>query len=277
MGSVSPGAGDDGDDEASDDETPGQEEEAKEGGDNNNKESEEEEFVIPRSIREIYMISNRNRRNKKAGSPTPERGVMTPTSEKEREELARAEALLQKSGAAVMGYFDDPGAGPGMKRPCTPGAKSSGRESEESVPSDTVPSKEDDVQFMKDIGWLYKSDTVEFLTSQPCGSRDRVESTGSQDEPIAVKELNRHTTYGYDDPGVMPATQQPNPFFQGETLMKGGPFMTQSMTKSDHPRKSSSGGKGGGGRRRRHQHLERPSSRTDSRTHGYRERTENQR
>ena len=43
------------------------------------------------------MISNRNRRNKKAGvrsgTPTPERGV-TPTSEKEREELAQAEALV---------------------------------------------------------------------------------------------------------------------------------------------------------------------------------------
>jgi hypothetical protein len=59
------------------------------------------EFRIPRSIREIYMISNRNRRNKKTGSPTPERGV-TPTSEKDLEELAKADALLEEHGDAVV-------------------------------------------------------------------------------------------------------------------------------------------------------------------------------
>ncbi|KAL7562909.1 hypothetical protein ACA910_000281 [Epithemia clementina (nom. ined.)] len=68
----------------------------------------EEEFSIPRSMREIYKISNRNRRHKKSGSPTPltERGgTLPPSNEKELAELERAEALLQGRGMDAAGFL----------------------------------------------------------------------------------------------------------------------------------------------------------------------------
>ena len=68
----------------------------------------EEEFSIPRSMREIYKISNRNRRHKKTGSPTPlaERGcTLPPSNEKELAELEKAEALLQERGMDAAGFL----------------------------------------------------------------------------------------------------------------------------------------------------------------------------
>jgi exosome complex exonuclease RRP6 len=264
LGLIAPGVGDE---EMTVDEKPVRDE-IQDGSEDQELEEEEGEgeFVIPRSIREIYMISNRNRHRKKAGSPTPERGLM-PASEKEREELAKAEALLKDCVSAVAGYFDkSAGASPPGKRPRT----KSGHESEESVSSGAVPSKEEDVRFMKGIGWLDKSDNAESIVKQPYAGGGRVESTGSQNVQVVVKELNRHTMY--DGPGVLPTSQQSNPFFQGEAL-KGCP-LTQRMAKSDHPRKNSAPGNSGGKRTGRRQ--ERPVK-TNSRSHAYRKRTENQR
>lgn len=147
LGLVASSKGDDDDDDYDDDDLPARGKE-KIGNSGANDEMDEE-FVIPRSIREIYMISNRNRRNKKAGSPTPEQGAM-PTNEKEREELLQAEALLKERGDALAGYFNfDADTSPG-KRART----KCGRESEESVPDPGIDivSKEDDVAFMKEIG-----------------------------------------------------------------------------------------------------------------------------
>lgn len=120
------------------------------------------EFVIPRSIREIYMISNRNRRNKKTSSPTSQEKPLV-----DEDELAKAEAVLEKHGEAVAGYFDSLSV-PISKRART--KSGSGRESAESVPennkdvsSTAMPSKEDDLSFMKEIGWLNQGEDMPSL------------------------------------------------------------------------------------------------------------------
>lgn len=123
------------------------------------------EFVIPKSIREIYMISNRNRRNKKTTSPTTEEKPLV-----DADELEKAEEILQMHGQAVAGYFDSLSV-PISKRART--KSESGRESAESVPENSkdknassnpvMPSKEDDLSFMKEIGWLNQGEDMPSL------------------------------------------------------------------------------------------------------------------
>jgi hypothetical protein len=209
----------------------------------------DEDFVIPRSIREIYMISNRNRRNKKAGSPTPERGV-TPTSEKERLALAQAEALLLSRGDAVGRYFNDElTSGKRQKQILT---SNTGRESEETLPqyesSMDVASKESDFTFMKSIGWIPNSDTTtveEFLNQHPTSTRVSTHLEQSQQsantttvgsnvsESLSKPKVEVETTAA--PIGVIhPVSQQQwntssntNPFFVGAAAQGGGPMQQQ--------------------------------------------------
>jgi hypothetical protein len=162
------------------------------------------EFVIPRSIREIYMISNRNRRNKKASSPSSQDKSLV-----DDEELAKAEELLLSRGEAVAGYFDSL-ADPISKRART--KSGSGRESAESVPdsgkdttASAMPSKEDDMAFMKEIGWLEQGEDMASLLGK------------DQKEPVA------------------------NPFFAGAALQGGalhGSKPAADKKNADKPNKS---------------------------------------
>ena len=206
----------------------------------------EEEFVIPRSIREIYMISNRNRRNKKAGSPTPERGS-TPTTEKERLALAEAEALLLSRGDAAARYFmDEATSGKRQKQRST--KSSMGRESEETLPvydsTMDVASKEDDFQFMKSIGWIPNSEgvTVDSFLNQRLGTTIALPSPNEQsttkissdnEPPPPNKQVAVDSTVA--NIGVIHPTSQQlwnsgnstNPFFAGAAAQAGGPLQQQ--------------------------------------------------
>jgi len=122
----------------------------------------DEEFVIPRSMREIYKISNRNRRNKKATSPTPDRLAM-PSSEVEMEHLAAAENLIKERGLDGKGYFDS-SLSPKRQR-----TKSTGTEHDDSSgPGSRENSfnREDDAAFMQEIGWINSRDEVDHLLGQ---------------------------------------------------------------------------------------------------------------
>jgi exosome complex exonuclease RRP6 len=235
---------------------------------------EEEEFVIPRSMREIYKISNRNRSNKKAGSPTPERG-MTPTTEKEREELARAEALLKERGIAELGYFDENPPSPGKRQRLR---SATGRESEESVPQDSsnVASKEDDIAFMEEIGWINNSAEIETIVGRRYGD----EAEDQTDGTVQMKGANPHAAapaYGYDYSsvgpiGAMPAAQSVNPFFTGAAIT-GGPLAqgAQSAVKPVDFRSKKGIPTSRSKQNRNKQPQERPEKK-DGRTHAYRKR-----
>jgi len=221
-------------------------------------EDEEVDFPIPRSMREIYNISNRNRRNKKTGSPTPERGV-TPTSEKEQQELLAAERLLKESGMFGSMYFDDSGSTPG-KRARTRTA--SGRESEESVPpetNDSSASREEDIQVMKEIGWIQSNDGgVKDKPGKPAIGRPATK--GGDPPPPGFDYAAAGGTGAIVDPS---SRQGANPFFSGAALM-GGPLAAQAggTTAGSRTRR-------GPRHRQQNRRQERPEKK-DGRTHSYR-------
>lgn len=224
------------------------EEEGQEDGDDDAKvEAEEEDFVIPRSIREIYKISNRNRRNKKAFSPTPERGV-TPTSD-EKEELARAEAILKERDAEV-GYLFDQGSSGSPKRLRT--KSTGGSEGSPAPDGGAAPSKEEDLAFMREVGWVQPHESNESIFAQQYGN------------PATVEEASKNPYYEYAPVAMSTAatSANANPFFSG-AAMQGGALAASGNQK---PRKPSnkSGGRGGNNRRQ-----ERPE-RKDGRSTAYR-------
>ena len=210
--------------------------------------AEEEDFVIPRSIREIYKISNRNRRNKKAFSPTPERGV-TPTSDKERDELAKADALLKENSDSV-GYLFDQSNSP--KRPRT---KSTG-ESEGSPAPESAPtaSKEEDLAFMREVGWVKPHESNESILAQQYSN------------PASTDEVNKNPYYEYAPVAMTSTTASTNtnPFFSGAAL-QGGALAAAGNAKPRRPNNRT----GGSGRSGQNKRQERPEKK-DGRSFAYR-------
>lgn len=225
-----------------------EEEEGQEDGENDPKaEMEERDFVIPRSIREIYKISNRNRRNKKAFSPTPERGV-TPTSDKEKEELAKAEALLKEQDAEVSYLFDQSNSSPKRLRTKSTG----GSEGSPAPDGGSAPSKEEDLAFMREVGWVEPHESNETILAQQYGN------------PAAVEEANKNPFYEYAPVAMSSAatSADANPFFSGSAL-QGGALAASGSQKQRKPNVKS-GGRGGHNKRQ-----ERPE-RKDGRSFAYR-------
>jgi len=216
--------------------------------------SDEEDFPVPRSMREIYKISNRNRRNKKTGSPTPERGV-TPTSEKEREELAAAEALMRDRGVLATAYFDESGNSPG-KRQRTKNL--SGRESEESIPPEShvsAASREEDLAVIRSVGWMQGTSGEGSF-----GGSSGVTGQHQHQNPPAFD----YSTVGAI--GAMGTSQGQNPFFAGAAAA-GGSTATQAFSKPEQQRTNRGSARGGRQNRRR----ERPEKK-DGKSTSYRRR-----
>lgn len=249
-------------------------------------EDNEEEFVIPRSMREIYKISNRNRRNKKVASPTPDRAT-TPADQVELDHLAKAEKLLRERGLGGRGYFDDlSSSGSTSKRQRT---KSTGNDQDESggtgsnENSFTV-SREEDVSFMQDIGWIKSKEEAEKLlaTDGEAGTKTPVDEVNAIHEgdrtgsPSKSGRESKTPTFDYSSVGAIGAfssnsqqgSQSANPFFTGAALI-GGP-LAQGGTitnKSDRKKTTAKGGKQSNNRNRQ----ERPEKR-DGKSHAYRKR-----
>jgi hypothetical protein len=231
---------------------------------------EDMEFRIPRSIREIYMISNRNRRNKKTGSPTPERGV-TPTSEKDLEELAKADALLEEHGDAVVGYFDETANTSPGKRHKT----KSDRDSEETVPDapGNVATKDDDLAFMKEIGWIKSEDDLNSILNQRFG-RSRT-GTNEASNPDDAEGDNRPRSANAEVAAlgvIHPSMQQPgsNPFFTGAAAAEGA-SQQQRHLKKPNAVPATTAPANAKGKANRNRQPERPE-RKDNRTYAYRKR-----
>ena len=214
-------------------------------------EAEEEDFVIPRSIREIYKISNRNRRNKKTYSPTPEGGV-TPTNEKERDELARAEAVLKEHGDSVGYLFDQSNT---TKRPRT---KSSGGSEGSPAPPEggMSPSKEEDLAYMREVGWVQPHESNESILSQQYGS------------PVTEEEANKTPYYEYAPVAMSSAaaSANANPFFSGAALQGGALAASGSQKQRKPNNRPGSAGSGRGSQNNRRQ--ERPEKK-DGRSFAY--------
>jgi hypothetical protein len=181
-----------------------EEDDANEGDADGKVDTAEDEFVIPRSIREIYKISNKNRRNKKTFSPTPERGV-TPTTEKEKAELADAEALLKQHNDSV-GYLFDQSDSPKRPRTKSSGGSEGSPAPEAGTSSSKDEAKEEDLAFLREVGWVQEHESNESILVEQYASAEPANETSKNPyfgyTPVAMSSSN-----------VSANTNANNPFF----------------------------------------------------------------
>ena len=266
LGLISSGAGLDDDDDDRD----GVEEGGVPGAgrDGKSRENDEDDFVIPRSMREIYRISNRNRRNKKASSPAPnERG--TPINEKELEALAQAEAVLKARGLEGRNYFDEFPDSPKRQRTKSTGTASTSSEEGQGHDSGTI-SREDDIALMQEIGWIKGKEEVESMLKHgnPPGEGDDGAADAQNESEDDESSKPSKPTFDYASVGAIGAFNpagptSSNPFFAGAATAGG--HLTQ-LGKTDR-KKQNSGGRGKQSRRQ----VERPEKR-DGRAQAYKKR-----
>jgi len=151
----------------------------------------ETEFEIPRSINEIYKISNRNRRNKKSMSGTPD--VENTEKLGMDAENSEAEKVLAARGAA---YFDD---------------KTKRQKADE---DELRTSQEEDISFMEEIGWVKDKDEVKSLKPRLRDDSEQFEGNGDR----TGKEVDK--SFDYSNVGNIGVynpigNSQTNPFFSG--------------------------------------------------------------
>lgn len=196
--------------------------------DDKENEDSETEFVIPRSMREIYKVSNRNRRNKNVAFPESLGLEVSQGATADAGTVEEAEAVLSARGTA---YFD----------------LSRKRQKHEEEDTDQQVSQEDDIAFLQKIGWVKDAEEAEALKPRPRG--DSEDFDGDEDKP--EKEIVRPLDYstvgniGVYDPTAPPAA---NPFFAGAAVAGSGFDQGSSGPKRDKAKrggKTSRAGRGG--------------------------------
>lgn len=224
----------------------------------------DEDFVIPKSMREIYKISNRNRRNKNSISPTNlERSGVMP-EQMDVDTLAGAEAVLKKSG-----FYAEEVEGSKRQKSDSGGA---------------APSREQDIEFMKSLGWIKSKEELDAMLEPPSRenaediSSEAIESSMDRETPTdgeskASASTGKDTSksaspfdyssigpIGVYNPAAPPAA---NPFFGGaSTMPRESPSISkQGTTKRAAADKKKTSGKGKPGRGGKQQ--ERPDKRGD--------------
>lgn len=195
-----------------------------------------DDFQIPKSMREIYKISNRNRRNRNIPSPpSAERSGMM-AEPMAVDTLEGAEAALAGTGYA------------NIKRPRA--------KSEESGDGDDSarPSREDDIEFMKEIGWIQNKDELKALVNPRRDDGEEADADGSTEDADREtptdggdsKSSSKASPFDYSSIGqigVYPTSSSPssNPFFAGAAV---------AGTSSTPSRRRNKGGRGRSGRGR---------------------------
>uniref|UniRef100_A0A7S4AKJ7 HRDC domain-containing protein n=1 Tax=Pseudo-nitzschia australis TaxID=44445 RepID=A0A7S4AKJ7_9STRA len=211
---------------------------------------EQEEFVIPRSMREIYRISNRNRRNKKSSSPLPQEH-----DEEELKELEKAELILKSRSSEGKNYIDMIPSSPKRQRTKSSGAASLSS-SEDAIGQDSGSlTREDDIALMQEVGWVEGEEEINSMLKQ------RHDADGDDDESSedGAKRGETPKPFDYSNVGSIGAfnpTPSANPFFSGAAL--NGGHLIQQANKMDKKKTSTVGNRGGKQTRRQ---AERPDKR----------------
>ena len=217
-----------------------EEEEEEDEADKENGEESEDDFQIPRSLREIYKISNRNRRNKKASSPPPASDRGNVKSSVPEDELAKANQLLASKGAYGQEYFD------------------SANKRQRKGDDDGASGRTDDIEFMAEIGWI--KDKKEAQELQKEATADNGSDGGDTTEAKEAKSFD-YSSIG--NIGVYnPGGGHSNPFFAG-----GAGAFSQTQRRGRDTSRKGRGGRGGS-RKGSGQRQERPEKR-DGRTFVY--------
>ena len=276
---------DDDDDDVEDDE------EENEGDGTPAEQGEEDEFQVPRSLKEIYKISNRNRRNKKAVSPPPGPDRGTSQTFSSDDALARANAVIEARG---KGYFDT-----GNKRQ-RKGSDAGGATDDNGGGGgdEASPGREDNVGFMTNIGWIKDKTEADNLQKEAIPGEtgtdmDSGNTEGTTKESPGPSSSSTGAGTGTGAGGIPPSSSKPfdygaignigvynprgqtNPFFSGGS----GPLhrQQQQQQQQQQGREGHHGGnqynrKGRGGARGRrgrgNSRQERPE-RKDGRTFVY--------
>jgi hypothetical protein len=194
--------------------------------------NDQEEFVIPRSMREIYRISNRNRRNKKAGSPLPPPEQYN--SEKEAHELAKAEEVLKARSLEGKNYFDEiPGSPKRQRTKSTGGASLSSEEATPGGNDSGSISREEDIGLMQEIGWIKGKEEVDSMLKQRPGAdgEDDNHGEGASSDEEAMKGTKPFDYSAIGPIGAFSATPSANPFFAGAATAGG--HLNQQFGKAD--------------------------------------------
>jgi exosome complex exonuclease RRP6 len=180
-----------------------EDDEREEAEDDKENDDSETEFEVPRSMREIYKVSNRNRRNKNIPSLEESIGLeMSHGKKMDVDTLEGAETVLSERGRA---YFDG-----SSKRP-----KHDEDDLEQQV------SQEDDIAFMQQIGWVKDAEEAETLKPRPRGDSEDFDGDEDKNEKDVVRPFDYSTVgnIGVYDPTAPPAA---NPFFAGAAVAGSG-------------------------------------------------------
>lgn len=213
------------------------------------KATEQEEFVIPRSMREIYRISNRNRRNKKSSSPLPQE-----RNEEELKELEKAVSILKSRSSDGKKYIDMIPNSPKRQRTKSTGAASLSSSEDPTGQESGSLTREDDIALMQDVGWIEGKEEIDSMLKQ------RHDNGGDDDESSedGTKRGGTPKPFDYSTVGPIGAfspTPSANPFFSGAALSGG--HLSQQTGKFDK-KKTSTVARGGKQSRRQ---VERPEKR----------------
>jgi len=194
-----------------------------------------EEYSIPKSIKEIYQISNRNRKKYKKAVPLPIECDEETTKTLDVDSLEGAEAILSSRG------FD---LGNGKSSSTKKQKTDDDQEEEEDATTKTSKNatntndniKEKDIELMTEIGWIKNKEEADVL----------VASTSSKNHSITPEEVNNSKNNGkaqqdkktvhesksasrvastHSKPSIgaydPKATRGSNPFFAGAALTGG--------------------------------------------------------
>lgn len=219
--------------------------EPEEGSDEGSDESESDE--IPKSMKEIYRMSNKNRRKAKkiAVHFSDDDGDVT-----EPMDMSMAEEIIARSGPGGKDYFSH--APP--KRQCL--------KSEDHQASNDM--GKNDIEFMMDLGWVKnEQEAVEMISEQKktLDSAEIVnvkEKTQGSDAEVVVErkpkprrggksnsKSSNNVPYDYSKVGAigvgLSKRLEGNPFFEGVAISTGGaldnPGGKQQKKKASNPRK----------------------------------------
>eukprot|EP00523_Entomoneis_sp_CCMP467_P007700 CAMPEP_0168732148 /NCGR_PEP_ID=MMETSP0724-20121128/7626_1 /TAXON_ID=265536 /ORGANISM="Amphiprora sp., Strain CCMP467" /LENGTH=1248 /DNA_ID=CAMNT_0008779167 /DNA_START=54 /DNA_END=3801 /DNA_ORIENTATION=+ len=192
----------------------------------------EEDFDIPRSMREIYKISNRNRKFKKTGSEPPERAP-APTSEKELSELQKAEALLRERGMDEAGFLFAPSktnsnnsstGGDVTKRGNNNSSKSRKQQDGNNNPGDNKnndTNKDRDMAFFRGIGWIPQQDTDLSVMSECYGSGADHGAASGRGSAVPAEGNMHQPPIQQQQQQLAPSAYPPPPYYYSQPM--GGP------------------------------------------------------
>jgi len=250
--------------------------------DANNEENGAEEFTVPKTMREIFQISNRNRnRSSKSGgklltAPSPMADSdLKGTENMEVDCLAGAEDVLAARGKDGHGYFgngsaekssDNDGKVGGNGRTKRQRTKSQEGDKGALVGHEEIDrqlvSKGDDVAVMESVGWTKggreearklmvddQQDSGKVGENHGNGCRGGKDASGSKRD-VATFDYSKVGPIGAYGP-MAPAAQSSNPFFSGAAI-KGAPAGPDRGSKKGSSSTSKGRSRGNGSRSSAH-------------------------